>query len=241
MSVAIVDYGSGNLHSAAKAFERAARESGHTQPIMVTSRPDEVARADRVVLPGVGAFADCRSGLDEIHGMVEALNENVRMDNLRWTLAHVYDISPANIERARALGMTLAVHGAAMSAGVPIPMRQIADSGIVFGLGTDATIVSHYQPFVTLGWAVSGLDLAGKRVLDETLTREEALIAHTRSNAYLFSQEDNLGSLETGKQADLVVLDRDYMTVPAAEIMNIEPVMTMVGGRIVYSANGQPR
>jgi len=77
MSVAIVDYGSGNLHSAAKAFERAARESGHTQPIMVTSRPDEVARADRVVLPGVGAFADCRSGLDEIHGMVEALNENV--------------------------------------------------------------------------------------------------------------------------------------------------------------------
>lgn len=77
MSVAIVDYGSGNLHSAAKAFERAAREGGHTQPIIVTSRPDEVARADRVVLPGVGAFADCRSGLDEIHGMVEALNESV--------------------------------------------------------------------------------------------------------------------------------------------------------------------
>jgi glutamine amidotransferase len=77
MSVAIVDYGSGNLHSAAKAFERAARESGHAQAIRVTSRPDEVARADRVVLPGVGAFADCRRGLDAIHGMVEALNENV--------------------------------------------------------------------------------------------------------------------------------------------------------------------
>ncbi len=78
MSVAIVDYGSGNLHSAAKAFERAARESGHDQPIVVTSDPDEVARADRVVLPGVGAFADCRRGLDAIPGMIDALTESVR-------------------------------------------------------------------------------------------------------------------------------------------------------------------
>jgi glutamine amidotransferase len=78
MTVAIVDYGSGNLHSAAKAFERAARESGHTQPITVTNRPDEIARADRVVLPGVGAFADCRRGLDSIPGMIDALNETVR-------------------------------------------------------------------------------------------------------------------------------------------------------------------
>ncbi len=77
MSVAIVDYGSGNLHSAAKAFERAARDSGHDQPIKVTSDPAQVARADRIVLPGVGAFADCRRGLDDIPGMVEALNENV--------------------------------------------------------------------------------------------------------------------------------------------------------------------
>ncbi|MGZ3409882.1 MAG: imidazole glycerol phosphate synthase subunit HisH [Xanthobacteraceae bacterium] len=78
MSVAIVDYGSGNLHSAAKAFERAARESGHTQPIVVTSDPDVVRRADRVVLPGVGAFADCRRGLDAVTGMVDALEETVR-------------------------------------------------------------------------------------------------------------------------------------------------------------------
>jgi len=78
VSVAIVDYGSGNLHSAAKAFERAARESGHDQPIVVTSDPDTVARADRVVLPGVGAFADCRRGLDGVPGMVAALTETVR-------------------------------------------------------------------------------------------------------------------------------------------------------------------
>ena len=78
MSVAIVDYGSGNLHSAAKAFERAAREEGLAQPIVVTCDPDEVARADRVVLPGVGAFADCRRGLDAVGGMVDALNDSVR-------------------------------------------------------------------------------------------------------------------------------------------------------------------
>jgi glutamine amidotransferase len=78
MSVAIIDYGSGNLHSAAKAFERAARESGRTQPILVTGDPDVVRRADRVVLPGVGAFADCRRGLDAIPGMIAALNEAVR-------------------------------------------------------------------------------------------------------------------------------------------------------------------
>jgi glutamine amidotransferase len=78
MSVAIVDYGSGNLHSAAKAFERAARDSGHDQPIDVTNDPDVVARAERVILPGVGAFADCRRGLDGVSGMVEAMDEAVR-------------------------------------------------------------------------------------------------------------------------------------------------------------------
>ena len=77
MTVAIVDYGSGNLHSAAKAFERAAHEQGLDRPIVVTRDPDAVARADRVVLPGVGAFADCRRGLDAVAGMVEALNESV--------------------------------------------------------------------------------------------------------------------------------------------------------------------
>ena len=78
MTVAIVDYGSGNLHSAAKAFERAARESRHEQPIAVTGDPDVVARADRIVLPGVGAFADCRRGLDDIPGMIDALEQSVR-------------------------------------------------------------------------------------------------------------------------------------------------------------------
>lgn len=79
MTVAIVDYGSGNLHSAAKAFERAARAFVDPQKIVVTRDPDIVYRADRVVLPGVGAFADCRRGLDALDGMVQSLNETVRV------------------------------------------------------------------------------------------------------------------------------------------------------------------
>src|SRR5579872_5786827 len=77
MTTAILDYGSGNLRSAAKAFERAAAESGNAEPIIVTSRAEEVFAADRVVLPGVGAFADCRRGLAAVPGLEMALVEAV--------------------------------------------------------------------------------------------------------------------------------------------------------------------
>ena len=77
MTVAIVDYGSGNLRSAAKAFERAAREAGVDDRVLVTSSPRDVAEADRIVLPGVGAFADCRAGLYGVPGMVDALQREV--------------------------------------------------------------------------------------------------------------------------------------------------------------------
>jgi imidazole glycerol-phosphate synthase subunit HisH len=78
MVVAIVDYGSGNLHSARKAFERAARDAGESREVKVTSRPEDVLAADHIVLPGVGAFADCRRGLDGVPGMTDALIEAVR-------------------------------------------------------------------------------------------------------------------------------------------------------------------
>ena len=77
MKTVIIDYGSGNLHSAQKAFERAAASSGVGTEVIVTSQPEQVLNADRIVLPGVGAFPDCRSGLDAIPGMVEALGEAV--------------------------------------------------------------------------------------------------------------------------------------------------------------------
>ena len=81
----------------------------------------------------------------------------------------------------------------------------------------------------------------GTKVIRQTISREDALIAHTRRNAYFIFQEDNLGSIQPGKLADLIVLDRDYLTVPADEIRHIKPVMTMVSGRIVYDATAPKR
>lgn len=77
MTTVIIDYGSGNLHSAQKAFEQAASAEGLATKILVTSDPDQVRKADRVVLPGVGAFADCRRGLDAVPGMIDAMTEIV--------------------------------------------------------------------------------------------------------------------------------------------------------------------
>jgi predicted amidohydrolase YtcJ len=189
------------------------------------------------------ADVSVRALLDEF----EDIHEKSPIDELRWTLAHVDTITPESIERAKKLGMGLAVHAKSMHQayglrrqlgdrvkGIP-PLRDMQESGIVWGLGSDATIVAHYQPFVTLCWAVTGKALDGTKVLDETVSREEALIAHTRANAHLLFMEDDLGTLETGKLADLVVLDRDYLTIPADEIIDIKPVMTIVGGTVGYA------
>src|SRR5205085_5507010 len=77
MDVAIVDYGSGNLRSAAKALERTARENGIAATIRVTDDPRAIAAADRIVLPGVGAFGECRAGLDARPGVIAAMTESV--------------------------------------------------------------------------------------------------------------------------------------------------------------------
>ena len=89
MNVVIIDYGSGNLSSAAKAFERAVAESGVNDAIVVTGDPREVRGADRIVLPGVGAFADCRRGLDALPGMVETLHRTVIEDAVGRSSASV--------------------------------------------------------------------------------------------------------------------------------------------------------
>jgi len=78
VTVALIDYGSGNLHSAAKAFERAARALELPEKVVVTRDPETVYRADRIILPGVGAFADCRKGLDALDGMIDAMTQAVR-------------------------------------------------------------------------------------------------------------------------------------------------------------------
>jgi predicted amidohydrolase YtcJ len=114
------------------------------------------------------------------------------------------------------------------------PLRTVQDSGIMWGFGSDGSRANQILPFTTLSWAVTGRMVGGAKVLNQTISREDALIAHTRRNAFFVFQENNLGSIQPGKLADLVVLDRDYLTVPAEQIKDIHSVMTMIGGRVVY-------
>lgn len=158
----------------------------------------------------------------------------------RWTLAHCDTITPASIARAKQLGLTLAIHNKTAKPagrdGDSPPLKAIQDSGIIWGLGSDGGVVAPINPFTTLWWAVTGRIFPDQVAIQQPVTREQALIAHTRSNAWLLFKEKDLGSLEPGRLADFLVLDRDYLTVPAEEIRDIRPVMTVVGGKVVVGA-----
>jgi predicted amidohydrolase YtcJ len=182
---------------------------------------------------------------------IEAINKQYPIRNLRWAFAHMDQVSARDLERMKKLGMWAAVraiepvmgaifnrvHGE-RSIDMP-PLRMIQDSGIKWGFHTDTTEVNQYRPFTTLWFAVTGKMLGGGVVNRQTITREEALIAHTRSNSYFVMRENDLGSIQPGKLADLVVMDRDYLTIPADQIKDIKPLITMVGGKIAYDAAAQ--
>jgi predicted amidohydrolase YtcJ len=205
----------------------------------------EIAKAG---LP-LHVHAELHDTIDAFLDQIEAVNKEHPVKSLRWTLAHVNQINAPQLERMKKLGMYAAVHPWAVINGVIMhegfgqgaydmpPLSTIQSSGIQWGFGTDGTAANQYLPFTTLAFAVTGKMAGGGKVLRQTIGREDALIAHTRKNAYLVFQENNLGSIQPGKLADLVVLDRDYLTVPGDQIRIIKPVMTMVGGRIVYDAN----
>ena len=172
--------------------------------------------------------------------IAERLNPAHPMKELRWTIAHCDLISEATIKRAQKLGLTLAVHNKTAKPAVEgrdsPPVAAMQKSGIVWGLGSDGTVVATINPFHTLWWVTSGKVFPNRTSIRKPISRAAALTAHTRSNAYLMFKEKDLGSIEVGKLADMVVLDRDYLTVPVGEIRDIKPVMTIVGGRLVYLA-----
>ena len=179
---------------------------------------------------------------------LKRINEEVSLRPLRWALMHMEMVTPAQIEELKALNVGIMVHPREIVTGGLLhrvhgdeafafpPLREIEASGIQWGLGTDAFEVNQYRPFQMLYWAVTGKMVGGTVVNTHPVSREAALIAHTRSNAYWFFRENDIGSIQSGHFADLVVTDRDYLTVPADEIKDITSVMTMVGGRVVYDA-----
>jgi hypothetical protein len=181
--------------------------------------------------------------------VLEEINTTRPVSDLRMTIAHANGISDASIARARDLGLVFAIHGTSRNttpetallngeAGLRIPpIRTIEQMDAIWGLGSDSTAVASPNPFHSIGWAVSGRSASGDITFGETVSRESALTAHTRSNAYLLFREADLGSLELGKQADFVILNRDYMTVAVEEIENLYSVMTVVEGEIVYQSN----
>ena len=183
----------------------------------------------------------------KISTMIDILEEvadsHPAMLDMRFTIAHTNGIQPESIDRAKALGMVFAVHSSrrqSSQSGFQNPASQppaqvINDMNGIWGLGSDATTVGSPNPFHTIGWVVSGRNIAGNITQPFTVSREDALTAHTLTNAYILFREDDLGSLEEGKQADFVVLDRDYMTVPVEELEDLYSVMTVVEGEVVYS------
>jgi predicted amidohydrolase YtcJ len=180
---------------------------------------------------------------------VEKISKQVDVRPLRWAFMHMEGVTPPQIERMKKLNMFIAVNPRPIVSGGLLhkmqgdkgfampPMREIQDSGIMWGFGTDAFEVNQFRPFQTLYFAVTGKMVGGTVVNTHTVSREAALIAHTRSNAYLFFRENDLGSIQPGRFADFVVTDKDYLTVPAEQIKDIKSVLTIVGGRIVYDAS----
>jgi len=172
--------------------------------------------------------------------IAERINKVHPMKDLRWTIAHCDLISRESIERAKKLGMTLAIHNKTAKPAVDgrdsPPVSWMEESGIVWGLGSDSTVVSTINPFHSLWWVTSGKVFPSKISIRTPVSRQAALVAHTRSNAFLMFKEKDLGSLEVGKWADMVVLNRDYMTVSVDEIRDIKPIKTIIGGKIVYDS-----
>jgi predicted amidohydrolase YtcJ len=191
---------------------------------------------------------EMENAIDAYLTELEAVNKVEPIKGLRWVLSHLDQVTDAQLERMKRLGLYAGLHSRPLIQGALMhavhgerawdmpPFKRVQESGIVWGLGSDATAVTPSNPFYTLWFAVTGRMIGGRKVNRQTISREQALIAHTRSNAHFIFQESNLGSIQPGKYADLLVLDRDYFSVPAAQIRDIRPLMTMVGGKIVYQA-----
>jgi len=169
----------------------------------------------------------------------ETLNATVPIAPLHWSVAHALTITPENVQRLKALGGGLALHGFRYLAGTPAaagpPYRMIVDSGIKVGAGSDSAQISALNPWLMLYYMTTGKNSSGVLINPgQTLTRQEALRLYTVENGWFSKEENKLGSIETGKLGDVVVLSNDYFSVSDEALKGLHSVMTVVGGKIVH-------
>jgi hypothetical protein len=190
------------------------------------------------------------ASVDHLLTIFERVNREIPIAPLRWSIAHLNDASPKTLERMHALGVGWTVQDAMYFGGEAFVKQSGPDAarrvppvvsadrlGVHVGGGTDAHRVASYNPFTSLQWFLDGKTVSGlaMRGPEETPTRQQALRFYTKGSAWFSHDDGERGSIEAGKLADLAVLSKDYLTVPVGEIGDIESVLTMVGGRVVYA------
>jgi predicted amidohydrolase YtcJ len=206
----------------------------------------------------LSAHSQGGGAVDTLLSVFDTLNKERPIAPTRSHLIHASFLSPESIALAKKLGVLVDVQpdwfhfdglalSKVMSAGAMqyfIPLRSLVDAGVMFAGGTDHmtgwdknTAVNAYNPFLGMWIAITRKTMQGEVLHPEQrLTRQEALKMYTIWSAYMHHSEKERGSIEAGKLADMVVIDRDYLTCPEDQIRQIEPVMTILEGRIAYSA-----
>lgn len=179
--------------------------------------------------------------LTQVVEAYEQMDRDYGIRDLRWMVHHVPVVNTDLLDRLQALGcgVQMAAFGWVTSnnpnAVVGAPFRTILEHGIQAGIHGDGVHIAPLNPWQHICYATTGLDSFGNQVNpSQHLTREEALRLFTRGNSWFLRMEEKLGSIETGKLADLAVLDRDYFTIPDAEIRDVRSVLTVVDGSVVH-------
>ena len=172
-------------------------------------------------------------------------------DGTRWLFDHAETVSQHSLERIKALGGAVSVqnrmmfqgnafidrYGAERAETAP-PIRAMLDTGLLVGAGSDATRVSSYNPWLSLAWLVTGRTIGGTRVYPpkNRVDRATALQMYTSAGAHLTGEADVKGAITEGMYGDLAVLSADYFAVADDDISRIESLLTVSGGKVVYSA-----
>ena len=186
--------------------------------------------------------------LTQVVEAYEAVNKEFPIGDKRWVVHHVPVVTKDLLDRLHTLGCGVQmgafqwVTSSDPKVVVGAPFRTIIDHGIHAGIHGDGVHIAPLNPWLHIYFAVTGVNSFGAHVNgDQQITREEALRTFTRANSWFLRMEDRIGTLEPGKLADLVVLDRDYFSIPEEQIKQVRSAMTVVGGTIVHDAGGTSR